>query len=105
LVYITFGSREDARAVGKELVLSGLAACINIFDHMNSMYVWQGELQDDTEAVLIAKTTDERVPELIEKVKRLHSYDCPCIVSLTVSSGNGPFLEWIAGQVGLASEI
>ena len=49
--------------------------------------------------VLIAKTTEALVPELIDKIKSLHSYDCPCIVSLSVSGGYPPFLDWIQSEV------
>ena len=79
--------------------MSKLAACVNIIDQMNSMYMWEGELQDDSETILIAKTTQDRVPELIEKVKSTHSYDCPCIISFPISDGNDAFLDWIAGEV------
>ncbi len=98
-IYMTVGSKEEARKIGKGLVTARLAACVNILDKMNSFYMWDGELQDDTEVVMIAKTTEDRVPDLIEKVKSLHSYDCPCIVSLPVAGGHQPFLEWIAGEV------
>ena len=98
-IYMTAGSREEARKIGKELVAARLAACVNILDNMNSFYRWQGEIQDDTEVVIVAKTTEDRVPALTEKVKALHSYDCPCIVSLPVSGGNQPFLDWIAAEV------
>jgi periplasmic divalent cation tolerance protein len=98
-IYMTVGSKAEARTIGKELVTAGLAACVNILDQMNSFYMWDGEIQDDTEVVMIAKTTEERVPDLIEKVKSLHSYDCPCIVSLPVAGGHQPFLEWIAAEV------
>ncbi len=47
---------------------------------------------------MIAKTTEDRVAQLVETVKSLHSYDCPCIVSLPVSGGYRPFLDWIAGE-------
>lgn len=99
LIYITIGSKEEATTLGKELVTSGLAACVNIIDNMHSMYMWEGELQDDKETILIAKTTQKHVPELIEKVKALHSYDCPCILSLLVSDGNQAFLDWVADEV------
>ena len=36
--------------------------------------------------------------ELIDKVKSVHSYDCPCIVSLPILDGNRAFLDWIAQQ-------
>ncbi|MBW2442813.1 MAG: divalent-cation tolerance protein CutA [Deltaproteobacteria bacterium] len=98
-VYMTAGSKEEARKIGKELVMARLAACVNILDHMNSFYWWDGEIQDDTEVVMIAKTTAARLPDLVEKVKSLHSYDCPCVVSLPVAGGHQPFLDWVAGEV------
>ncbi len=72
-----------------------LAACVNIFDKMNSLYWWKGEVQDDTEAVLIAKTKSSSVSAIIEKVKSIHSYECPCIVSWPIQEGNPDFLDWI----------
>jgi len=98
-IYITTNSKDEARTIGKELVQAKLAACVNIFDNMNSIYMWKDELQDDNEVVMIAKTTQERVPELIEKVKAMHSYECPCIVSLPVTDGNPDFLKWIENEV------
>ena len=98
-IYMTVGSKDEARKIGRELVATRLAACVNILDNMNSFYRWDGEIQDDTEVVMIAKTTEEQVPELIKKVESMHSYDCPCIVSLPVTGGHQPFLEWIAGEV------
>jgi periplasmic divalent cation tolerance protein len=84
LIYMTAGNKEEAKTIGKELITSGLAACVNIVDNMNSMYMWENELQDDNETILIAKTEETRVPALIEKVKSLHSYDCPCVLSLEI---------------------
>ncbi len=98
-IYITAGSIDEARAIGRELVGLKLAACVNIIDHMESVYKWEGEIQNDQEVIIIAKTIESRVPELIEKVKTLHSYECPCIVSLPVSTGNKPFLDWIEAEV------
>jgi len=95
-IYMTAGSKDEAKKIGKELVSARLAACVNLLDNMNSFYLWQGEIQEDTEVVMIAKTTEDRIPELIEKVKSMHSYDCPCIVSLPVLRGYQPFLDWIA---------
>jgi len=98
LIYITTGSMDEAKTIGKELVSSRLAACVNIIDNMNSMYWWDGKIQDDREVIIIAKTKESLVPELIEKVKSIHSYDCPCIVSLPILDGNKTFLEWVAKE-------
>jgi periplasmic divalent cation tolerance protein len=96
---MTAGSKEEAKKIAAALVTSKLAACVNILDNMNSIYFWEGEVQDDEEIVMIAKTTQSHVPELIEKVKSMHSYDCPCIVALPVVGGHQPFLDWIADEV------
>ena len=98
-IYMTAASKAEAQKIGKSLVESRLAACVNILDNMQSIYRWEERLQEDSEVVLIAKTTDTLVRQLIDKVKSLHSYDCPCIVSLPVSDGNPPFLEWIHSEV------
>jgi periplasmic divalent cation tolerance protein len=95
LIYITTKDKEEARKIGKELVESRLAACINIIENVNSMYWWEGKIQNEGEAVLIAKTKESLVPELIEKVKSMHSYDCPCVVSLPILDGNKDYLEWL----------
>lgn len=98
-IYITAGSKTEAQKIGRSLVESRLAACVNILDNMQSIYRWEDKLQEDSEVVLIAKTTDELVPQLIDRVKSLHSYDCPCIVSLPISDGYPPFLDWIQSEV------
>jgi len=102
-VYITAGSREEATAIGEALIAAKLAACVNIIGDMQSIFMWEGKLEHASEVVLIAKTTAELVPELVERVRAMHSYDCPCIVSLPVSDGNPAFLDWIAGSVGRES--
>ena len=96
---MTAGSKAEAQRIAKALVEHRLAACVNILENMQSIYRWEEEIQEDTEVVLIAKTTARLVSELIEKVKSLHSYDCPCIVSLPILDGNPPFLNWIHDEV------
>ncbi len=97
-VYMTAGSPEEAHSIGRELVASKLAACVNILNDMNSIYMWDGKVQEDSEVVMIAKTTEKQLPALVDKVKSLHSYDCPCIVAIPVSGGNQAFLDWIAAE-------
>ena len=95
LVYITAKNKEEARKIGKELLKARLAACVNIVDKMNSLYWWEGKIQDDNEAVLIAKTKESLVKEVVEKVKSIHSYSCPCIISLPILDGNKEYLDWL----------
>ena len=98
LIYMTAGDKAEAVRIGRALVAEKLAACANVLDGMTSIYRWQGDICEDSEAVLIAKTTESLAPALTERVQALHSYDCPCVVTLPISGGNADFLDWIAAQ-------
>lgn len=98
LVYMTAGSRDEAKKIGRALVEERLAACANVIDGMESVYWWQGKLTEDREAVLIAKTRAELVPALTQRVKELHSYTVPCIVALPILAGNPAYLEWLTAE-------
>jgi periplasmic divalent cation tolerance protein len=94
-VYITAKDEAEALVIGRTLVEERLAACINVLPGMTSVYWWEGELEQSSEAVLIAKTQQGLIPDLIERVKRLHRYTCPCIVAWPVETGHQPYLDWI----------
>ncbi len=97
-VYATAADAAEAKRIGRAAVEERLAACANIIDPMTSIYWWDGKLQEAAEAVLILKTTDDRLAALIDRVKALHSYDCPCIEALPVANGYGPYLDWVARE-------
>lgn len=99
LIYITTENKAEAERIGRILVDEHLAACVNIIDGMHSIYRWEGQLRQDTETILIAKTVQAKVTQLTERVKTLHKYDCPCVVALPVTGGNDAFLDWVAGEV------
>lgn len=100
IVYMTAPNVDEASQIAKALVQRKLAACVNIIDGIRSVYEWDGNLQDEGEVVMIAKTHTDCLPELEAAVKEMHSYDCPCIVGLVVSGGNNAFLDWVRTQVG-----
>ncbi len=97
-IYITTKDKAQAKKIGRQLVESRLAACVNIIEGMNSLYWWEGKIHDEQEAILIAKTKESLVKEVIDKVKSLHSYSIPCIVSLPILSGNKDYLQWLYKQ-------
>jgi periplasmic divalent cation tolerance protein len=97
-VYITASDEHEARTIGRVLVESRLAACANILHHMNSIYWWDGEIQEAVEAVLIVKTRDELMSALVDKVRSIHSYDCPCVVALPILDGNPDYLDWLQAE-------
>ena len=97
-VYATAGDAAEALRIGRAVVEERLAACANVVDGMRSVYWWQGAVEEAGEAVLILKTTDDRLGALIDRVRDLHSYDCPCIEALPVIGGNQGFLDWVATE-------
>lgn len=97
LVYITASDKQEAKSIGRSLVEEKLAACVNIVDGMESIYQWEGEVVEKQETILIAKTPYHNVKELTGRVKELHSYDCPCVISLqlTEQEGNEEYQHWL----------
>ena len=100
MVYITTQNKEQAKAIGTLLVEKKLAACVNILDGMQSIYRWQGNIVEDNECILIAKTKASLIHKLSEEVCASHSYECPCVVSLPImdNEGNAEYLQWLADE-------
>jgi periplasmic divalent cation tolerance protein len=103
-VYVTTANRDEALRIGRTLVGERLAACANVIDGMRSIYRWNDEIRDEGETVLILKSLAGALQALTERVKALHSYECPCVAALAVAGGNAAFLEWIAAQVAVPPE-
>jgi periplasmic divalent cation tolerance protein len=97
-VYMTAGNLTDARRLARELVERRVAACCNLLPAMVSVYQWQGEVNEDEEVGIIAKTTPARFEDLKAAVREVHNYECPCIVALPVVEGHQPFIDWIAQE-------
>jgi periplasmic divalent cation tolerance protein len=98
LIYMTVKDKSEAKAIGAALLEKRLAACVNIWEGVTSMYHWQGKLEESPEVILLAKTVAEKVPQLLETVKELHSYEVPSVLSLSVDQGLPAFLEWVAKE-------
>lgn len=100
LIYITCKNAKEAHSIASELLQERLVACANLIKEISSIYHWQGKIEADSESLLICKTQTQLVDKIILKVKELHSYDCPCIVSLPLQNGNPDFLNWIVAETG-----
>ncbi len=100
LVYCTAASLDDARRLGRSAVEERLAACANILDGMTAVFRWEGAIEESREAVLLLKTTADRAEALIARLRELHDYEIPCIVTLPILGGNPDFLAWIASETG-----
>ena len=99
-MYVTCPDRAVARTLARTVVEERLAACANLLGEIESIYWWEGAVQQEGEVGVLLKTTEERVADLTGRLVALHPYECPCVVSLPVSGGHGPFLDWVRESVG-----
>ncbi len=97
-LYVTAVDADEAATLGRDLLERRLVACVNIFPQVRSLYRWKGEICDEPETVLICKTRADLAEKAMERVRKIHSYDCPCVVALPLAAGNPDYLEWIAAE-------
>jgi periplasmic divalent cation tolerance protein len=95
LVMTTLPADVDASAFGRSLVEERLAACVNLLAPMQSVYRWEGQVEQETERQLIIKTTRDRTLALWDRVRELHPYEVPEFVVVPIVDGNDAYLRWI----------
>ena len=94
----------DATALAKQLVGSGLAACVNIVPRVVSVYTWKGLPQVDNEQQLFIKTTPSQVDALWAAIKASHRYDTPEFLVMPIVGGSEEYVDWVAESVGPRKE-
>jgi len=94
VVFITVGSKEEARRIALELVNKGIAACVNIVG-TESIFFWQGRTEIVPEYLLIVKTTKEKLDLLVKRTRELHSYSVPEIIWFVLDGGLKEYLDWV----------
>lgn len=99
LVEVTTAGEDESKRIGKIVVSERLAACANIIPACASFYWWKGKLVEDSESVLLLKTTEDNVEKLISRVHELHSYENPAIISLPFEKGSRSYLNWVFNEV------
>jgi periplasmic divalent cation tolerance protein len=92
-VYVT-APPEAAQELARSLVDERLAACVNVLA-CDSVYRWQGDVHEEEERVLLAKTTDDRYERLCARVEELHPYDVPCVERFDESDVFEAYADWV----------
>ncbi len=99
VVYVTVGSAEEGKRLAHALVEERLAACVNRLASVQSVYRWQGKVEQSEEELLVIKTRRELFARLEKRVRVLHSYSVPEIIALPVIEGSEGYLAWLSEQV------
>jgi periplasmic divalent cation tolerance protein len=104
LLYVTTKDTEEARTIARTLLDRRLISCANILPAMMSIYRWDGEIQEEKEAVLILKTDKALVAAAQKAVIELHSYQTPCVLSIPIETGAPRYITWLLSEVGGVKE-
>ncbi len=95
VVLVTASHKKEAQKIGRELLKKKLVACVNISEKFNSLFWWQGKIDQAQEVLLIIKSKKTKLAQIIKAVKSLHSYQTPEIIALPIVGGSKDYLGWI----------
>lgn len=99
VAFCTAPDEHEGARLARLLVEGRAAACVNVLPGLRSVYRWEGEIREDGEALMVAKTDRRRLPLLIDLVNSHHPYDCPEVVALPVTGGLPAYLKWVVDSL------
>jgi len=103
MVFITCASDEEAKKLSDGLISGKLAACVNIA-HVDSVFRWQGKIENQGERLMIIKSVKSKFDEIEKFVKANHSYDCPEIIAVKIEAVSDNYAAWVRSECGINSE-
>ncbi len=99
IVLTTIDDEEKASSMARRIIGEKLAACVSIIPRVKSIYLWRGSVEEASEYILLIKTVGSRLRELVEFLRREHTYELPEIIAVKVDSGLREYLEWVKNCV------
>lgn len=101
IVSVTASSLKEAEELSQKLLQAKLCACVQIVPKITSMYWWKGEIKKEDESLLIIKTHQSKIRDLIQTIEQNHPYDVPEVLEVKPGLGSSAYLDWIMSSVGL----
>ncbi len=98
-MFISAGSREEAEKIARVLVERRLAACAQAMGPVRSFYWWKGRVEEADEWLCLAKSSREKLSELVKAVKEVHSYEVPEVIATPVMGGLGSYIKWVKEEL------
>ena len=100
IILTTASAVEEGQSIANTLVEKQLAACVNIIPNISSVYRWEGQIQSESEVLLLIKTTKYLEAKVYREVQKVHSYDTPEFITLPITNGSEEYLDWMTNAVG-----
>jgi periplasmic divalent cation tolerance protein len=95
IIYSTTDTIDTAKTIARSLVKEKLVACVHIIPKIESIYRWQGKIEEASECVLLVKTSERNVQKTIQKIRSLHPYEVPEIIVFPPVGGLKEYLDYI----------
>jgi len=99
VAFVTAPDTEVGARIARTLVEERLAACVNLVPGVRSIYRWEGAVEEAAEVLLVVKTRADRGRALADRVRELHPYDVPEVLTLPVAGGSADYLAWVQAEV------
>ena len=99
IILTTASAVEEGQSIANILVEKELAACVNIIPNISSVYRWEGQIQSESEVLLLIKTTKDLEAAVYLEVQKVHSYDTPELITLPITNGSETYLDWLTAAV------
>ena len=99
VVLCTFPDVEKARQTGTALVEAQLAACVNLLPGIESIYRWQGKVEEANEVAALFKTTAGCAEILAKRLAEVHGYENPAVTVWPIEHAPAPYVQWVRAQV------
>ena len=105
VILSTVDSMGTASKIARALVEGKEAACVNIVPGIRSIYRWEGKVCDDSELLLMIKTTEARFEAVRRRIRALHPYQLPESIAIPIIAGDQEYLAWLSSNVaGMQSD-
>jgi len=98
-VYVTTSGVLESKKIAKILLKEKLAACVNIVPKIESLYLWKGEIEEDSESLMFIKTRKELVNKITKRIEEIHSYSTPCVLEISLNGGSKNYFKWMDTEI------
>ena len=100
LVWCPFPDRDSARDAARQLLDEKLIACANLIPNVESVFLWEGEVNSGEEVAVLFKTVASCCDQLVSRLGDLHPYDTPAIVGWNCDFAHPETRNWLERMIG-----